>query len=289
MKKLALLTLLTIVLQPLFAQPKNSDVAKIMKQAFGSALKGYTVYSYPTNNFGVGTVCTIRWVPKGVMICDMIDTYGLSKINGSSALWETVNGYAHKGDGGPVTIQDSVVRSYGAGLLLPSILSALNINLSGYKVKNTSVSLTIDSAMVRHLNFDKFKELVNSGKLKTLQQVVGQKKAILVTSDFVLFKYKIEVRTTDSSGMEIAAKLDTALKNAKILSKGDSLGLKISKESNGVYTLQSSRPVIFAVLIKKQRNTGVLSADTNFDNWVSVKEEMLDPTEFLKQPNNLGN
>lgn len=280
MKILIILAIVLIFCQLSSAQ--NPEAARIMKRTIGSSLNGYTLYTYPTTNFGIGTVCAKKWVPKGIMVCDMIDTYGLSSTDENSHDWKTVNGYAHFGMGGPISLVDSTVRNYGASFLLPAILNALNISLSGYKVSNKSVNLTIDSAILRYLDFNKFIAFASSDKNAVLKDlVVVRKKAILATSDFVLLNYRIELRTNDSSGISIAAKLDTALAEGKILSKGDSIGVKISRDGNGVYTLQSSRPVIFAVMVKKQKNIGVLGEEKSFDDWPVVEPQEFDPKGYV--------
>jgi hypothetical protein len=279
MKKSLTLLLLAILSWDIsVAQQQSNDAVKILKNAFGKSIKGYTIYSYPTDNYGVGTVCVVRWIPRGSMVCDMNDTYGLTSNKGNYEIWKTVNGYASYGTGNPVALTDTAVSTYGASLLLPYILKTLNVDFNGQKFSSNSVKVTIDSAIIRYLNFDKFKAYAESGIKPLLTQVYRERKAILVTSDVVLLKYKIELNTRDSIGLKIAAKLDSSLEVEK--SRADSLGIKISKNENGTYVLASSRPVILGVMIKKQKKTGLLSTEDSFENWVEIKNDTIDPREF---------
>src|SRR4051812_6539361 len=80
-----------------FSQSENEKSLIAMKHAIGSIIDKYTVYSYPTNNFGVGTSCRNKWVPQGVMVCDMVSNFGLDTVKENEMQWKNVNGYAYYG------------------------------------------------------------------------------------------------------------------------------------------------------------------------------------------------
>lgn len=282
MKILLTLSVILLISSAAFSQNENAAVARALKNAVGRSLDNYTIYSYPTDNFGVGTVCVNRWVPRGTMVCDMVDTYGLTNISPNSKAWKNVNGFAFKGDGPSLTLVDSTVRAYGAAVIFPSIAKMLNIDLGAYKSNNKSINLRIDSAMFRYLVFDKFKELVNSNTRKTLTAVVDRKAGWIATSDFVFLDYTIEISGKDSSGLSIAAKLDTAINLGKLLSKGDSLGFYITKKGKDNFMIHSTKPVIFAVKVQKQKNIGLLSEEKSYTDWPLGEQEVLDPSIFKK-------
>ena len=112
-----------------FCQSENPQAIKSLKKAIGQTIAKYTTYSTPTNNFGVGTSCKRKWVPKGSMICDMVECFGLDRNAQNTAAWKSVNGFAFYGEPGPLVLDDSLNRSYGIGLLLPKILNVLNLKM----------------------------------------------------------------------------------------------------------------------------------------------------------------
>jgi hypothetical protein len=268
----------------LIAQNESSLAINGMKKAIGKVIDGYTTYSYPTNNYGVGTSCNRRWAPKGIMISDMIEAYGLSKVGMDNEAWKTVNGIAYRGDGGQLQLTDSVNKSYGIGLLLPKILQALNINIAADVNKIRSIRLVIDSAMLRYLNYGAFKNFVDSRKYPQLTDAWNKKKLLLITSDFVLLNYSLEINPSDSFGIALGAKLDEAINVIpNILTGNDSLGIRISKHGSGQFILTSVRPVVFAVYIKKQKNIETMGTEMSFDDWDVVKNIVdIDPDEYKK-------
>jgi hypothetical protein len=285
-------TLAWILLSCLFlcasAQSDNQRALAAMKNAIGNILDHYSVYSYPTNNFGVGTSCRQRWFPKGPMVCDMVDCLGLDQVSSNERLWKTVNGYAHYGsDGGPLTLEDSLTRAYGLGLLLPKILQVLGVNVNLDSKRSRSVHLTIDSAVLRTLNYDKYKAFILSGKNQGLKDAYDAHRLLVATSDFVLLNYSLEVDRTDTFGATLSAKLDSLLKAGLggVLNGKDSLGLQISRRDNSTFKISSGKPVVFAVYIMKQKNLYPEGLETvhDFKDPHSEYEEV-EATAFIENP-----
>jgi hypothetical protein len=251
-----LLTILLYTTVGVYAQDETQAALKAMKRSI-PMITDYTIYSYPTNNFGVGTSCRNKWVPKGVMVADMINSFGLDSIKDSDTRWRNVNGYAFYGTNpSALNITDSVTQNYGFQLLLPKILKVLSINIGFTNQRSRSFKLTIDSGVVRYLKYDRFMKYVKSDSNDALTQAYKDKKLIVATADFVILSYSIEITPTDTLGANIGAKLDSLLKIGKsfTLSAGDSLGLKYARQQHGNYKVSSNSPIVFAVKTMKQKD-----------------------------------
>lgn len=236
-------------------QSSSKQATQAMQRALGNIIRGYSVYSIPLSNYGVGTSCRQRWMPKGPVLCDMIDCLGLSSVPENERLWKTVNGYAHYGQtGGTLSVEDSLTQAYGIALLLPKILKILNININVAGQHSRSVRLTVDSAVLRTLDYDKYKELILSGTHKALTEAYDAHRLLVATSDFVLLNYTLEINPVDSFGVSIASSLDSAAANGRVLNGKDSLGVRFEKQSTGSYSISSTHPVVFAVYTMKQKN-----------------------------------
>lgn len=279
--KLIATSMLCMLTNMLFSQNANKIAIQAIKKAIGSDLKGYTVYSSPTDNFGVGTSCHNKWTPQGVMLTDMIDAYELNRGDQTSNKWKSVNNYAYYGVGEGLTLDDSAQSFYGIGLLLPKLLKVFNISVSASASKSKSIKLVIDSAVKRHLNFNNFLTYVQSDKNHALTKSWQRRKLRLVTSDYVLLSYRLDVEPTDSIGVDLAAKLDSVVNNSsKIFSGGDSLGVTVRKESAGKFSISSIRPVVFAVYIQKRKQMGYQSAEKSFADLEVVTDQELAATEL---------
>lgn len=275
MKKVVISVGLVLLMTNLFAQKENQQAISAMKNAIGSQIRHYTPYSYPTNNFGIGTSCYRKWVPRGTMMCDMVESFGLNTLSSeNSQAWKNVNGYAYYGVGGPLTLNDTINSEYAVDLLLPKIFNTLRIALNIGKTKTNSVKLTIDSAVVRYLKFDTFRNYVLSQKNRSLYNAWQKRKLLVVTSDYVLLDYSIEINPSDSFGLFLQAKLDSINNIApNLLAQNDSLGVKISKQSDGRFTLKSDKPIVFAVFITKQKQIAPQGETKDWSDWGDADAE----------------
>lgn len=283
MKKVVALSIFFCTSFLSLAQNESKQAINAMKNAIGAVIKDYTVYSYPTNNFGVGTSCYNKWVPKGTMLCDMTDCLGLGGSSANSDLWKRLNGFAYFGQGGPLQLDDSITSSYGIGVLLPKILQTLQINLSVGGSKTRSVHLRIDSAVLRYLNFGNFKNFVLSQKNPALYDAWQRRKLMVVSSDFVLLDYSLEINPADSFGLRLSAVLDSMSQLApKVLAGKDSLGVSIVKKGTGQFSLKSTKPVVFAIYVSKQKKLEPKEATKTFKDWESGKpDEFIDPQDYM--------
>jgi hypothetical protein len=268
-----------------FAQNLNSISEASLKKAIGYDISNFKIYSYPTNNFGVGTTCKRKWNLNDNIACDMVKTFGLSDLPDTSKKWRDVNGYAYFGNGGPITEKDSINKIYGLGLLLPKILKILNIDLGGGIENTKSISLTIDSARKRFLIYDNYINYVKSQpKDSRIYSSWNANHLVVATADFVLLGYSLYIKKNDSFGIRLNAKLDSVLNVSKSLTfDKDSLGFQIKKSKDGIYSIGSSRPVVFAIYVQKQRKLEKNATETDFNNWDVASEAEIVESESTRQ------
>jgi hypothetical protein len=283
MKKLLFfIYLIFLFVQSVSAQNGSTEIAKAIANALGKDVRGYKIYSYPIDNFGVGTACLNKWTPKGIVVCDMIEFFNLKNEKPGSDKWKWLNGYAYEATGNSINLKDTITNNYGLTLLLPKILKMLSINFDAHIKNSKSIELTIDSAVIRHLDYLKVKAYIDAfpegNKIKTAFE---SKRMLVATSDIALLKYSLTINLKDNFGITLSGKIDSAMKISSFVLNKDSLGVSISKIQNGTYVVSSSKPVIFGIYVQKQKNIEPDAAVKTFDDWGdAVKpEEINDPSK----------
>jgi hypothetical protein len=258
--------------QYLYSQKLSTLSLKKLRENIGVDLKGYEFYSYPTNNFGVGTSCINKWIPKGNMVTDMIESYGLSNIPSSNYSWKTVNGFAFMGeDGVSIKVNEDLQSVFTLEMLLPKILNILNLNTSLKNNNVKSLSLTIDSGYKRFLNYTKFIKFIEASPGSEIQKAYARKKLLVATSDFIVAGFSLTISKSDSLGGTLITKLDSLIKSGKnVIMDKASLEMAISRNTDGSFTIVSRKPIIMAVFVKKQ--TPLSTYSEGFETWETAKE-----------------
>lgn len=262
----------SLLINSISAQKLSNLSINKLRENLGTDLKGYEFYSYPTNNFGVGTSCIKKWIPKGDMVADMISSYGLTGYSSSDNIWRTVNGFAYLGsDGISIKVNENIESVLTLEMLLPKLLNILNLNADLKNANAKSLKLTIDSGYKRFLNHSKFMNFIRESNASEIQKAFNQKKLLVATGDFIITGFSLTISKSDTLGASIIAKLDSTIKAGKnvILDKA-SLEMSIVRNSDGYYTISSRKPIIIAVYVKKQTPLSTYSENDNFDSWDSA-------------------
>lgn len=235
-----------------------------IQTALGNTSKGFWLYNYPTNNFGLGTCCIGKWAPAGIMVCDMLGDHSVM-----------LNKYAYIGIGGPLVLNEIMDHGYNAGALLPKLMQSLRLGIDISAREEKSVRLCIDSAVIRYLNYSEFRKYVFSGVNPVLLTAWKNKELLVATADIILTKYSMEIDPKDSYGASLNAKLEAAIQQAPGLSTGkDSLAFRIVKDVNGKFSLRSDKPVVIGVYISKQKKC-CTKEDECADSWELVSDSLL--------------
>jgi hypothetical protein len=253
-----------------------------LKKTIGSDIKGYKVYSLPTNNYGIGTTCFKKWIPKGVMICDMISCY-LKEVPSDSSSWNNVNGLAFTSDPGvKIDLDDSINSTYGFQLFLPQVFKTLKINVSATSDNKKGIHITIDSIIKRFLNPETFVSYINKQPpTSNMWKAYHDHRMVVVTGDIVIKGFTVDINKTDSLGAKIDLELNKLLTTSDSLKiNKDSLEFLISRSREGSFSISCHKPLVVAVLVKKQGNVLPQEGEKeNFEKWEALPEDKItDPT-----------
>jgi hypothetical protein len=257
------------------AQNLSKDAIKVLKKNLGADLKDYKFYSYPTNNFGVGTSCVKDWIPDGDMVADMVKTYGLSGVTWDSEAWKTVNGYAYKGsDGATIEVTEDLQKVFGFQIIIPKLLELFKLDVGINSDNSKSVTLKIDSGYKRFLNYESFLSYLTAHQETAMYKAFRANKLMVATGDFVITSFTLDITRKDSLGIKLVAKMEELLgSGANTLLNQDSLAISFMRKLDGTYSIVSRKPVVVAVYIKKQKPLAGNSALKGFDAWDVIKQE----------------
>ncbi|MDO3423961.1 hypothetical protein QWT87_03595 [Chryseobacterium sp. APV1] len=257
-------------------------MGEAIKKAIGNDLKGYKIFSYPTDNFGLITSYE-NSLSDGNFLCDMLNCIG---INDSAQVdWLSLNDFAGVGSGGSITLEEKQKSKFAVEVLLPKIYDVVGINGGFEKEKETVVTLNIGKAYLRKLRRDKIVEYIEKlDNSKSIKRAFLNGKLVLVVADCVIENMSVTVKVDQEISASLDAKLGvTGSTVAAKVFQDASLSVKFEKKSEGVYTFSISHPVIFARLTKKQPTAGYLNNDEFFESWETVKSDFEDNLIKLKK------
>src|SRR5450432_525943 len=257
-QKLFIMLVLMATTFQLRAQNMNKKTERALKKAIGYDLDDYKIYSYPTNNFGLGTSCDNKWKMSTNFLCDTWRCLQLPMVTDSSKDWINLFGYASMGEGGPIKDSQEVTKDYVLGFAMPKIFQIISIGLNIGINNNNISSVTINKGIKRFLDRSKFDSMMQKRTQDDYKNNYDQHKLVVVTSDFIFDGFSVTINLNDS----LSGSLDAKIGNdslSQILS-GDSLQIKVKRVKKGQYQLSSPRPIIFAVAVKKQPHSGGLKS-----------------------------
>jgi hypothetical protein len=260
----------------------NDEMHAEIKKAFGTAVKDYDSISYPTNNFGLLTAYQGTKEPNDKdFLCDMWNCIGVddAAIPTDESRRLSMDGMAGTGEGKPIHLTTTTSNNTAVSFLLPEIYKVLSIGSEFSKDSVKSVELTIGKAWHRTLRRQKFSDyLAKLDSDKLLKKAYSQGSLTLIVGDVVVDSIKATVKLDDKTSASIDAKLGAAGNGSLIQNvfKDAKLDVRVSKNSSGVYTFESTKPVIVMRLAKHQTGAGVLAKKDDWSDWKTV--ELPDPT-----------
>lgn len=265
-----------------FAQNYNKIMGKSIKKAIGDDLKGYKVFSYPTDNFGLITSYE-NSLSEDNFLCDMLNCVGFNDPNGAN--WLNLNDFAAVGGGGAISLKEKKKSKFAIEVLMPKIYDVVGINAGFEKEKETEITLNIGKAYIRKLRRDKIVDYINSlDNSKSIKRAFINGSLVLVVADCVIDNMSVTVKVNQKISTKLDAELGiTGSTVAAKVFQDTSLSVQFEKKSEGVYTFTISHPVIFARLIKKQPGAGYLGNEDNFESWSKVDSNFEEMTVKLKK------
>lgn len=254
-----------------FAQNYNKIMGKAIKSAIGSDLKGYQIFSYPTDNFGLITSYE-NSVSDANFLCDMWNCIGVNDANSGSADWLRLNNFAGVGGGGTIELSQKKKTKVAVEVILPKIYDVVGVTGGFKRERTTEINITIGKAYLRKLRRDIISEYINNlDNSKSVKKAYNNGNLVLVVADCVIENITVSVKVDQETAASLDAKLGvTGTTVAAKVFQDASLSVSVEKSSSGTYTFKVSHPVIFARLTKKQPGAGSLGAGDNFSDWSTV-------------------
>jgi hypothetical protein len=241
-------------------------VGKKIKDALGGDYKNYDVVSYPTDNFGLGTMYAgpSKTVKDEDYVCATFSCLGVS-----SRADMSLEGFADVGDNGPsVNLTQEEKQQVGLGGVLPILFKVIGIDFSANQNKVSITDLSIGQALPRKLLRPRFNAYMSSpGTEKLLRDDFNQGKLTVIVGDVVLKSLSVDIKTTG----DLTAKLDASVSAG--VSRTPLLGVSLSKSGEGEFKLVAVNPVVVLRLPKRQPAAGTSAAPgpNSWDDWDLAK------------------
>ena len=255
----------------------NEIIAKNVKAALGEDVKDFTAFSYPTDNYGVGTTYILSTgatnLSYGDMFCDMWYCFGIpdADVPSDVSKWIKLNGYAGEGKGAKISLTHKEGSDIVIKALLPKIYEVLKIGGTADVKKTKTIELELGEAHIRFLRRPEWTKYINNiasgSNLYPLKQNYLQGNLTVVVSDVVVTSMKAKVSIDSKTETSMDAALGGKIPGIEKIFKDATLNFKITKEGAGVYTLETLHPVILMRLAKVQPAGEKLGAETSFDAW----------------------
>lgn len=243
-----------------------------LKAALGDAVDDYRPFSYPTDNYGVGTAYTSDGsrvtLDDRDFLCDTWNCFGVSPLPTAPAKLLSLNDFAAVGAGGAVTLTDAEKREFSLKVLLPELYALFNIGAEISQTRVTTTTLQFGTAYFRKLRRMNFATFIGGlGDANMLKQAYNQGRLSIVVADVVVSDLRLTIKVDQQSqaSLDAAFTPGTALKEVGNLK----LGAKLSKGVQGTYTFEVTRPLVVMRLAKRQPSAGVLGSavDDEWSDW----------------------
>lgn len=183
-----------------------------------------------------------------------------------------LNGFAAVGNGGTIQLGISEQRDVVIKAVMPDLVRSLGINgeidLSGI----TIATVRVGGATVRKLRRQEMLAYITQlAPTHQVRRMFEDGSLVLVVADIVVYGLEADISLTAGSNKELEDRLAEKV-NGTISSEGNALSFRLSKSVSGSYRLSATKPLIVAVLPKKQRTAGSLSSPSS----LSIRDEWVD-------------
>ncbi|MCF2834544.1 hypothetical protein L1273_24330, partial [Pseudoalteromonas sp. DL2-H6] len=269
--------LISIIFSTLYITGCDEDYNGIMREkvrnALGEDYNNYYFFSYPTDNFGIGTIHVLNKPNEPIntsnQYCATYSCLGLEKnrVLGKSTI--DLDGFASTGlKGGVITFSENESKSLGLSFVLPQLFAALGLNGNFEKESVTRAKITLGQAYPRTLERRKFREFITRADIGAdtfLREAFMEGRLAVVVSDVVIENMTVEIMVDSKLQSGLDAKLIEIPGGAFSDSQ---VGFKLSSSSQGTFVFEVKNPVILAKFTKKQPRGGELADENSWDDWI---------------------
>ena len=274
--------LMTITVPTLVGCASGADYSTIMttavERALGHDYDAYQPFTYPTDNFGLGTAYSstgsLPTLSPADFVCDMWYCIGIQPPSDEDGILR-FGGFAAVGkNGAQVSLSESEEHDLAFNALLPKIFQVLKIT-GGFSSKDVvETHVTIGSADPRLLRPDPYVAHIDSLNAATsmLKSAFDHGTLSLVVADVVIDHLTVTIKSTSGSQTKLDAALDSTKHPVQI--QGGELSFSASSDNAGTYTFETTQPVIVRRYVRRQEAAGTLARDTTWSEWTVTRPEI---------------
>jgi hypothetical protein len=266
----------------------NAIMTKKITEALGKDFERYQTFSYPTNNFGLATTYlssdSTSEMRDEDFYCDSWDCIGAAtKIPDDPKAEREMLGYAAVGgNGAAITLDEKTGNQLALNVVLPEVYDVLKISGGFDEKKMIHTVLEIGQAYPRVLRRPQMeaylRKLPPSDRRK---KAFDQGTLVIVVADVIVDHMRVTIEVDQSVQAALDAALKSPVPQLKV-GKGAQVNVKPSRETNGKYTFDVTRPVIISRLGKRQERGAVLLAPPSNDEWGDWKRVRLPAPSSLR-------
>lgn len=261
--------------------------------ALGADYKSFHVFSFPVDNFGVGSIYIMPdFKEKNVTKveyrrCVGAGCYGVQDLPELAPTWNptdaasrnywSLGAFANIGVSGSISIAEKSQQEASIKVVLPEIYKIVSGSLTFDEKWVKTSTFKFGSALVRDLKRDRAEQFIQNHPDESIRTAYNQGKLNVTVADVVLTSVMMNTCLDLSVVNELQAKLLNEVTNGSgtAVLKGASMEVKVTGGKNGCYEMVANHPVIAAVLIKrigKGQTTPLGSAPlTSWDNEPTVQ------------------
>lgn len=234
-----------------------------LRQVLGPDFDRYTFASYPTDNFGLGTLYASNADAKdGLSLCAGSTCFGLTPSSWDE--WLRLDGFADVGEGPPLALTSAEETELKAELVGPKLAEVLDLGASVDFKTGVTAKLSLGSAWLRRVNLIKFYSFLEGlPPTSPIKKAFDARRLVAVTSDVVIQGLDVELCVDKTLNANLDLTLNQAIGSA--LGTGGKVRLGVTRTDNGCYALTAQKPVIVAMLARERPPLGTearLNADT---------------------------
>lgn len=254
----------------------DTKYAKVMESKFktilGDDVKNWDFFSFPTSNYGIGTLYRDIDGDGGLgkdeasPICLMwgcldIGVPPYPEPGSSSDVWLTYAGIGEFGETGSISLTEREETSLNIDFILPNFFNVVGIDATSLNERVVTTSLVINQAYRRSLNEGQWIERMRSvHPIGSPIRNNFENGDLFITREDIVFNGFTSTISVDS---EMSGDLDTALDgvSSKIFSDGSKLSFTIKRGAEGKFIVESAVPIVVARKVAIQSMGGGLDEE----------------------------
>lgn len=255
----ALLCLSALACNSLQPGPQPQLAGAISSPFDGLQFREYQWLTYPVSEFGIASAYRGQAdrVDDRAFLSATFATLSIAPAPTVESDWmrlargpQDALGFADVGCGGPVTAQVLAKAQQQASAMLPSFLRIVDGSISADLTQGVTTTLSIGSACNRKLRQQQVLNYITAQTADPLgtKSAYESGRLVLVVADLVAKDLELKVQPTSSSALGAKLRANIPVQGARVFGDSTALQLSATQNSDGTFTLKTTRPVVVAIL-----------------------------------------